>query len=96
MEYGFELPRGIDTPRVEELPRGNKTSGVTPKGDGFPGADGRGRGGGRNSPITLETEASRDSSSGKEMAIGMGPSAGIFSKVLMHRHPDGADGTSPK
>ena len=27
---GVELPRGIDTPGVEELLRGGKTSGVTP------------------------------------------------------------------
>ena len=39
------MPRGIETPRVEELPRGDKKSGVTPEGDGVPGEDGKGQGG---------------------------------------------------
>ena len=47
-----ELPRGIYTPQVEELPWGDETSEVTPEGDGFPGEDRRGRGGERNSPTT--------------------------------------------
>ena len=49
---GFELPRDIDTPGVEELPQGDKTFGVTPKGDEVPGEDGRGRGGDGNPPTT--------------------------------------------
>ena len=42
---GVKLPRGADTTRVEELPQGDKTSGVTVKGNGITGADGRRRGG---------------------------------------------------
>ena len=49
---GVELPRGINTPRVEELPQGDETFKVTPEGDGVPGADGQGRGGDRKSPAT--------------------------------------------
>ena len=35
------MPQGIDTPGVEELTQGNETSGVTAKGEGVPGEDGR-------------------------------------------------------
>ena len=48
----FELPRGIDTLVVEELPWRDKTSGVTPEGDRVPGADRWGRGGDGNPPTT--------------------------------------------
>ena len=34
---GVESLRGTDTPGVEELPQGDKTSGVTLNGDGIPG-----------------------------------------------------------
>ena len=70
-----ELPRGIDTPRVEDLLWGDENSGVTTKGDGVPGADGRGRGGDRNSPATRDNKAIRDRSSGNEMAISPGLAA---------------------
>ena len=43
MGGGVKLPRGTDTPGVEELPRGYKISGVTIKGDGVPGTDNGGR-----------------------------------------------------
>ena len=97
---GVKLPRGINTPGVEELPRGDKTYGVTPEGDRVPGAEGRGRGGGRTSPTNRDTKASRDSSSGEEMAIGTGPAVpqrpqrgiteGRCIEVSMYRNPDGA------
>ena len=95
-----ELPMGIDTPGVEEFPRGDETSGVTPKGDGVPEEDGQGRGGERTFPATRETEVSRGSSSDEEMMSGPGPAApptpqqgkaaGRGSKVRPHMHPDGA------
>ena len=70
---GAELPQGIDTPGVEELPRGDKTYGVTPKVDRVPGEDGRGRGGDRTPPTTRETEASGDSGRDKEITSGPWP-----------------------
>ena len=69
----FESPKGINTPRVEELPREEENSRVAPEGDRVLGVDGRGGGGDENSPATRDTEASGDSSSGKEMASGPGP-----------------------
>ena len=45
-----ESPHGIDTPRVAELPWGDKTPGVTTEGEGVPGEDGRGQGGDGNPP----------------------------------------------
>ena len=36
---GLDLPRGTNTPRVEELPRGGKISRVTLEADGVLGAD---------------------------------------------------------
>ena len=42
---GVDLPRGTETTGVEELPRGDKTFRVTPKGDIVPGEDTQGRGG---------------------------------------------------
>ena len=105
MGGGVELPRGIDTSRVEALPGGDETSGVNPEGDGVPGAGGRGRAEDGNSPTTRDTEAIRDSSRGKEMASGpclaamqcpqQGTAEGGGSKVSMHRHPKGADGARP-
>ena len=106
MGRGVKSTWGINNPGVEELPRGDKTSGVTPKGDRVRGADRRGRGGDRNSPATQDTEASGDSSSSKEMASGLGLVAptspqrgtvlGIGSKVSTHRHPNVADGARPE
>ena len=49
---GVELLQGIDTPGVEELPQGGKTSGVTLEGEGVPGEDGRAQGGDGNPPDT--------------------------------------------
>ena len=40
---GVELPRGIDTPRVEEFPWEGETTKVTPEGDGVRGANERGQ-----------------------------------------------------
>ena len=66
---------GIDTPGVEELPRGDETSGGTPEGDGVPGEDGQGRGGGGPPPTNQETEANRDSGGNEEMTSGPGTAA---------------------
>ena len=70
---GVQLPGGINTPGVEELPVGDENSGVTPKGDRVPGADGQERGGDGNLSATRDTEASGDSRSSDEMAIRLGP-----------------------
>ena len=56
---GIESPQGINTPGVEELPRGDETSGVPTEGEVVPGEDGRGRGGDGTPPTTRATEASR-------------------------------------
>ena len=45
MEGGVESPQGIDTPGVEEFPRGDVTSGLPTEGEGVPGEEERGRGG---------------------------------------------------
>ena len=74
-ERGVELPRGTDTPGVEELPQGYKKSGVTPKGNGVPGAYGSGRRGDRKSPATQDTEGSSNTIRGEEMASGQEPVA---------------------
>ena len=73
VEGGVESPLGIDTPGVEELPRGDETSGGTPEGDGVPGEDGWGLGGDGNSLNTQETEASGDSGRDKEITSGPWP-----------------------
>ena len=39
------MPSGTDTPRVEELSQGDKTSKVTLESNGILGADRQGRGG---------------------------------------------------
>ena len=39
---GVKLTRGTNKAGVEEFPRGDKNSGVTPEGDGVPVAYGRG------------------------------------------------------
>ena len=44
------MPRGIDIPGVEDMPQGDKTSRVTPKGDRVSEEDVRGRGGDGNPP----------------------------------------------
>ena len=49
---GVESPSGTNTPGVEELPRGDKSSGVTLEGNGVTGSDRQGRGGDGNSPST--------------------------------------------
>ena len=70
---GVNLPRGIDAPGVEELPRGDKTSGVTPKGDKVPEADGRGQGGDGSSPSFQDTKGSGNTSRREEMMNGQEP-----------------------
>ena len=52
---GIKSPRGTNTPGVEGLPRGDKTSGVTPKGKGVPDEDRQGRGE-KNSSSTQDIE----------------------------------------
>ena len=105
---GVEYPRGIDTLRVEELPRGGGGSVVTPKRDRLPKEDGRGWAGDRNPPTTQETEARGDSKGDKEMTSGPAPSpspplipqrgtaADRGSTVRPYRHLDGANGARPK
>ena len=101
-EGGSSIPRVINTPGVEEIPWGDKTSGVTSEGDVVPGEDGRGQEGDGNSPTTRDTEASGDSGSGEEITSGMGKAAplspqldsaaGRGSETRTHRHPTGANG----
>ena len=72
----------------------------------MPGEDGRGRGGDGNSPATQDKETSRNSGSGENMMSGPGPLpppipqremlTGRGSEVSTHRHPDSANGASPK
>ena len=56
MGGGVELLQGTSTPGVAELPQGYETTGVTTTGEGVPGEDGRGQGGGGNPPTTRATE----------------------------------------
>ena len=103
---GVELPRGINTPGVEELPQGDETYGVTLKDYGVPGADGQGRGGDRNSSSTQDTEGSSHNSCGEDMESGQEPAAPPIPqrgtvevervKVRTQRHPNSADGAKPK
>ena len=72
---GVEFPRGTDTPRLEEFPRGDSTSGVTLKGNGVPGADRRGQGGDGKSPATQDTEVSGNTRRREEMASRQEPVA---------------------
>ena len=90
------MPRGIDTLGVEELPQGDETSGVTPKGNGVTGTERRGWGGDGNSPATHDTKASGYSGSSKEMASGPGLASSIGRKVSMHRNINSADGARPE
>ena len=99
---GVESPRGINIPGVEELPRGDNTSGVTPKGNRVLGEDIQGRGRDGTPLTTRETESRRDSGGNKKMTSEpgtaaaprphRGTAAGRGSKVRPHRHPDGAKG----
>ena len=99
---GVKLPQVIDTPVVEELPRGNETYGMSTKGGGVPGEDRRVQGGDRNPPTTQETKAFGSSGSDKGMTSGPGllaPSspqrvtaADGDSAGTHHRHTNSADG----
>ena len=103
---GVESPRGTDNPGVEELPRGDKTSGVTPEGDVVPGADGRGQGGDGNSPATRDTEGRRNTRRGEEMEIDQDLSAppipqqgtekGERGEVITNSHSYGDNGVRPE
>ena len=94
------MPRGTDTPGVEEFPWGEETSGVNLKGNGVPGADIQGRGGDGNSPATRDTEGSSNLSRGEEVASRQEPAAPPsphrgtteveIGEVSTERHPDGA------
>ena len=72
---GVESPPGIDTPGVDEFPRGDKTPGVATEGEGITGEDGRGRGGGGNPPATRETEERRTGGGDEAMTRGPGMAA---------------------
>ena len=65
---GAKSQRATDTPRVEELPQGGKTSGVTLKGNGVPGADGRGHKGDGNPLATRDTKGSGNTIHREKMA----------------------------
>ena len=75
MGGGFELPRGTDTPGVEELPQEGETSRVTLEGDGVPGADGQGQERDINSPSTRYTEGSSNTSRRENMSSRQEPAA---------------------
>ena len=100
------MPQGIDTPGVEKLPQGDKTSGVPTKGDGMQGKDRRGRGGDINPPTTRATEARGAIGGNKGMTHGPGKAAlpspqwGTAtdgdSAGTLHRHSDGTDSARPK
>ena len=100
------VAKGHRHPWSGRVAPGEETSGVTPKGDGVPGEDGRRRGGDGDSPTTHSSKASRYSCRDEEMTSGMGPvtppipqrgtSAGRGSEVIPHMHPDSADGGMPK
>ena len=82
-EWGWgevELLRGIDKPGVEELPRGEKTSGLTLKGNKVPEMHGWGRGWNRSSSATRDTEGSAATSHREEMAIGQDPVAPLSAR----------------
>ena len=68
-----ESPRGTNTPRVEELPRGGETSRVTLEGDGVPGADRQGRGGYRKSSATQDIKSTTNTRRGEYMVSVQGP-----------------------
>ena len=56
---GVQLPQGIDTPAVDELPREEETPVVATKGEGVPGGYGWGRVGEVKPPTTRATQESR-------------------------------------
>ena len=102
---GVELPRGINTPGVEELPKGGRN--LPSESQGRRSAGRRWKGAGRERRTTTrETKAHRDSDGDEEMTSGPGPApllspqwstaANRGSAVTPHRHPDGADGARPK
>ena len=103
---GVELLQGINTPGVEELPQGDKTSGVPTEGDGVLGEDGREWVGDGNPPTTRATEAGRASSSDEGMTIRpakeVPPSPQQCTTVdrdlagTLHRHSNGAENARPK
>ena len=55
----LESPGSPETHGVEGLPRRDKTSGVTPEGDGVTGRDRKGRGVDKNSPATQAAVGAR-------------------------------------
>ena len=100
------MPRGTNTPGVEDFSQGDKTSGVTPKGDGVAGPDRRGWGGDGKSPSTRDTEGSRNTRRGEEIASGkdlaapqiphQGTAECRRGEVRPQRNPDGTAGARSK
>ena len=100
------MPRGINTPGMEELTGGDETSGVTPEVDGVSGVDRKVQGGDVNSPAIQDIKASGDRSSGEGMASRLGPAARLNpqrgtvarrgSEISTCRHSDGAVSARPK
>ena len=70
MRGGVELPRGTNTLGVEELPRGDKKSRVTPKGNGVPMTDEQCQEGDGNYQSTQDTEGSCIDSHREDMLKG--------------------------
>ena len=103
---GVKSPRGTDTPGVEELLWGDKTSGVIPEGDGVTGTGRQERGGDRNSPATRGTEGSTNTSRGEEMKSNQEPAVlpskprgtkeGEIGEVSTQRYSDGTSGVRPE
>ena len=82
MGGGVKLPQGTNTPGVDELPRRDKTPGVTTSGEGEPSKDGQGRGGDKPPPTTRETGA-QGADGGDDKRMG-GPRSGAPSRPQGH------------
>ena len=103
---GIRVAEGHRNPRVEVLPRGEKTSGVILKGDRVPGEDGQGRGGDGKSVSTRDTEGSSNISCGEAMESNQdlaappstqrGTAEGERGDVIMQRHSNGVNGARPE
>ena len=68
MREGFELPQGIDNPRVDEFSQGEETPGMATEGEGVPGEVRRGQVGDRTPPTTEATE-DRGANGGNEVMM---------------------------
>ena len=100
--------RGTNKPGVEELSRGDETSGVTLEGNRVTGTHGRGRVRDGNSSSTRDTKGNTSTRRREEMASGMEPAAapsalqgtsegegGGLIQVSMQRYYNGAGSFRP-